>query len=68
MRRTMLAVFVAGTGLAGTGLFASLAGQAIWRRSPDEIWAACAVVGVLSAMAIGFESQISKVLTRARRS
>ncbi len=62
MRRTVLAVFV-----AGTGLFASLAGQAIWRRSPDEIWAACAVVGVLSALAIGFESQISKALARARR-
>jgi len=39
-------------------------GQAIWRQSPDEIWAACAVVGVLVAIVVAFESTISKLLSR----
>ncbi|MEZ5284335.1 MAG: hypothetical protein R2712_05905 [Vicinamibacterales bacterium] len=59
MRRTMTALSV-----AGAGLFASVAGQAIWRQSPDEIWAGCAVVGVLLGAAIGFESSISRLLAR----
>jgi hypothetical protein len=59
MRRTLAALAI-----AGSGLFASLAGQAIWRRSPDEIWAACAVVGVLGGLAVGFESKISRLLNR----
>jgi hypothetical protein len=62
MRRT-LAAFTVG----GCGLFLSVAGQAVWRQSPDEIWAACAVVGVLSAFAVAFESSILKLLTRLTR-
>ena len=43
-------------------MFMSMVGQAIWRQSPDEIWAACAVVGVLAALAIAFEPSILKHL------
>lgn len=59
MRRSVTSVFV-----GGFGLFMSLAGQAIWRHSPDEIWAACAVVGVLSATAIACEKPLVRVLAR----
>jgi len=62
MRRTLAAVSV-----GGAGLFMSLAGQAIWRHSPDEIWAASAVVGVLAATAIACESRIVKVVARVTR-
>jgi len=62
MRRT-LAVLAVG----GGGLFMSLAGQAVWRRSPDEIWAACAVVGILAAAATWFESSIVKAIARLTR-
>lgn len=62
MRRTLAALAV-----AGGGLFMGMVGQAVWRQSPDEIWAACAVVGILSAAAIGFESNIVKVLSRLTR-
>ena len=62
MRRSMIAVAV-----AASGVFAFFAGQALFRQSPDEIWAACAVVGMLSALAIAFESSISKAITRVRR-
>lgn len=62
MRRTLTALTV-----GGGGLFMSMAGQAVWRQSPDEVWAACAVVGVLSATAIGFEPSIVKVLARFTR-
>ena len=62
MRRTLTAVAV-----AASGMFAFFAGQALFRQSPDEIWAACAVVGMLSAVAIAFESSISKAIARARR-
>lgn len=62
MRRTLAALAV-----GGGGLFMGMAGQAVWRQSPDEIWAACAVVGVLSAAAIACESSISKVLARLAR-
>jgi hypothetical protein len=54
-------------GIAAVGLFASVAGQAVWRQSPDEIWAACAVVGVLSGMTVAFEARISKALVRVTR-
>lgn len=57
MRRTLAALAV-----GGGGLFMSMVGQAIWRQSPDEIWAACAVVGVLAALAIAFEPSILKHL------
>lgn len=62
MRRVSAALAV-----GGGGLLMSMAGQAVWRQSPDEIWAACAVVGVLSAAAIAFEADISKVLARFTR-
>ncbi|MEQ1913144.1 MAG: hypothetical protein ABMA15_30310 [Vicinamibacterales bacterium] len=58
--RRMLAALAIG----GGGLFIGMAGQAVFRHSPDQIWAACAVVGVLSAAAIAFESSISKGLAR----
>ena len=62
MRRTLAACAV-----GGCGLFLSVAGQAIWRQSPDEIWAACDVVGVLSAFAVAFEPSISTLLARITR-
>jgi hypothetical protein len=62
MRRVVAAVAI-----GAFGLFASLVGQAIWRQSPDEIWAACAVVGVLSGFAVAFQSSISKLLNRLTR-
>lgn len=62
MRRTLVAL-----GIGGGGLFVGMAGQAVWRQSPDEIWAACAIVGVLGAAAIVFESSISTALARFSR-
>lgn len=62
MRRAVAAMAV-----GGSGLFMSLAGQALWRQSPDEIWAASAVVGVLSAAAIMFETRIVVALARVKR-
>jgi hypothetical protein len=62
MRRTLVALAV-----GGGGLFISMAGQAVWRQSPDEIWAACAVVGVLSAFAVAFAPRISKLLAPLTR-
>jgi hypothetical protein len=62
MRRTLAALT-----LGGVGLLISLTGQAIWRQSPDEIWAACAVVGVLAAFAVAFESSILGLLARLTR-
>jgi hypothetical protein len=52
------------------GVVASWLGQAIWRTSPDELWAAVAVVSVLSGTAIVLEATISRLmgsLTRANR-
>ncbi len=62
MRRAITAFAV-----AACGLFVSWVGQGIWRQSPDAIWAGCAVVGVMSALAVGFEPGISKLLTRVNR-
>ena len=59
MRRGLAAVAI-----AGGGLFVGMLGQAMWRQSPDEIWAACAVVGVLLGTVVAFESTISKLLSR----
>jgi hypothetical protein len=50
--------------IAGGGLFAGMAGQAIWRQSPDEIWTACAVVGILVAIVVAFQSTVSRLLSR----
>ena len=62
MRRAIAAFTV-----AACGLIVGWVGQGIWRQSPDEIWAACAVVGVMSALTIAFEPSISKVLARLTR-
>jgi hypothetical protein len=59
MRRVLAAIAI-----ACGGLFVGMAGQAVWRQSPDEIWTACAVVGVLVGGAVAFESTISKSLSR----
>ncbi len=59
MRRALAAV-----AFAGGGLFVGMLGQAIWRQSPDEIWAACAVVGVLLGIVVAFESAVSRLLSR----
>jgi len=58
---------IAAFAIAGGGLFVSWVGHGIWRQSPDQLWAACAVVGVLSGLAVGCESRISKVLARFTR-
>jgi hypothetical protein len=63
MRRVLAAVTI-----ACGGLFVGMAGQAIWRQSPDEIWTACAVVGVLLAGVVAFEPTISKFLSRLLKS
>ncbi len=62
MRRAITALAV-----AVCGLFVSWVGQGIWRQSPDEMWAGCAVVGVMSALAVGFELGISTLLARVNR-
>jgi hypothetical protein len=62
MRRVATAVSV-----AACGLFVGWIGQGVWRHSPDEIWAASAVVGVLGGLAIGFERPLSTVLGRVTR-
>lgn len=59
MRRLALAVSVAASGVVSGWI-----GQAIWRRSPDEIWATTAVAGVLWGIAIGLERPISRGLAR----
>lgn len=63
MKRAVTALAV-----GACGLFVGWAGQAVWRQSPDGIWAAFAVVGVLSALAIAFEPGLSKLFARAVRS
>lgn len=62
MRRNLAAFAV-----AACGLFVSWAGQGIWRKSPDEIWAAFAIVGVMSALAIAFEPSLSMLFARLTR-
>lgn len=59
MRRALVAI-----GVGACGLLVGWVGQGVWRQSPDEIWAACAVVGVLSALAIAFHQSISSLLAR----
>lgn len=59
MRRSVTSVLV-----GGCGLFVALAVQALWQHSPDQIWAACAVVGMLSATAIASEQPRVRVLAR----
>lgn len=65
MRRLYVGVM-----LAASGLFVSWVGQGLWRNSPDSLWAATAVLSVLSAGAIALKPTISRVLvpvTRAGR-
>jgi hypothetical protein len=51
-----------GVAVAVSGLLIARAGQAIWMDSPDPLWAAVAVVSVLSAMAIALHPTISRLL------
>jgi hypothetical protein len=51
-----------GLAVAVSGLLIARAGQAIWRDSPDPLWAAVAVVSVLSAMTIALHPTISRLL------
>lgn len=59
MRRPVPAVLV-----GGCGLFVGLAWQAIWQHAPADVWAACAVVGVLSSSAMMFETPLVRVTAR----
>ena len=63
MRRTYVPLM-----LGISGLFVGWLGQGIWRNSPDELWAAVAVVSVLSASAMAMERPISRALSRVTRS
>ena len=57
--------------LAASGLFVGWAGQRVWGNSPDALWAAVAVISVLSASAIALNPTISRLLaplTRERSS
>lgn len=52
------------------GVIASWLGQAIWKTSPDDLWAAIAVVSVLAGCVIFLEATISRLaasLTRTNR-
>ena len=62
MRRTTIAVT-----LATSGLLVSWLGQGIWSSSPDSVWAALAVLSVLSAGAIALEGPISRTLAAFTR-
>ena len=62
----MRKIYVALT-LAAIGLFVSWAGQGIWRNSPDSLWAAVAVISVLSASAIALNPTISRLLAPVTR-
>ena len=57
MRRISLGGLV-----AVSGLLVGWAGQAIWRNSPDSLWAAVVVVSMLSALAIALNPTISRLL------
>ena len=56
MRRIMVGLIV-----ASTGVFVSWIGQGVWRDSPDTLWAAVAVLSVLSALAIAMHPRISRL-------
>jgi hypothetical protein len=58
MRRT-----ATGMTVGVIGVFVSWAGQGIWRTSPDELWAAIAVVSVLSAITIVLHPTIARLLS-----
>jgi hypothetical protein len=58
MRRTSYI----GVMLATSGLLVSWLGQGIWKDSPDSLWAAVAVISVLSASAIVLEARLSRLL------
>ena len=62
MRRVLTAIAV-----ASCALLVSWSGQGIWRQSPDEIWAACAIVGVMSALVIVSEPRVSMLVARLRK-
>jgi len=56
-----------GVTIAVVGLFISRAGQGIWRSSPDSLWAAVAVISVLSATVIVLAPAIEQLLGRVTR-
>jgi hypothetical protein len=62
MRRISVGLFV-----AVTGVLASWMGQGVWRDSPDALWAALAVLSVLSALTIALHPAISQLLSPITR-
>lgn len=62
----MRRMHVSATVIAG-GLLVSWLGQGIWRTSPDALWAAVAVVSVLSAGAIALEPALALVRASGAR-
>jgi len=63
MRRIAVGLIV-----AVTGVFVSWMGQGVWRDSPDTLWAAVAVLSVLSALAIAMHPGISRLLSPITKS
>jgi hypothetical protein len=57
MRRMSLGGLV-----AVSGLLVGWAGQAIWKNSPDSLWAAVLVVSMLSALTIALNPTIARLL------
>jgi len=51
-----------GVAVAVSGVLIAWAGQSIWRDSPDPLWAAVAVLAVLSAVTIALHPTISRLL------
>jgi hypothetical protein len=57
MRRMSLVGLV-----AVSGLLVGWAGQAIWKNSPDSLWAAVVVVSMLSALVIALNPTTARLL------